>query len=81
MSGYRPVDGIVVRVDALTKDPLGTVGRWGHDHEAGHAEEKDQVEQQGEVVDVAAEAVPLVPDQGHAQRVPEQVLEKVFLRY
>ena len=49
------------------------VGGGRVEHEVGEEADEEEVEDEGAVVDVAAEAVPLVPDEGHAERVAEQL--------
>ncbi len=51
------------------------VGRRRVEYEVGEENDEDEVDGQGEVVDVAAERLPLVPDHGHAQRVAKQILD------
>jgi len=64
----------VVCFGTLPQNPLGTVGRRGHDDEASQAYQEDEVEHQGQVVNVATEAVPLVTNQCHAKGVAEKTL-------
>ncbi len=58
----------------LPQNPLCTVGRRGHDDEASEADQEDEVEHQGQVVNVATKAVPLVTNQGHAKGVAKKIL-------
>ena len=53
---------------------LRTVGRRSVDDEIGEKDDEGEVQGQGDVVDVATEAVPLVANQSHAQGVAEEIL-------
>jgi len=57
----------MMRVRSFLEDPFGAVWWRGGDDEAGEADEEDEVEQQSRVVNISAEAVPLVSNQCHAK--------------
>ena len=58
----------------LADDPFGTVRRRRCDQKGGEAEQENGVEQQGQVINVSSEAVPLATNKRHAQRMTEKVL-------
>ena len=57
-----------------------TVGRRRAEREEGDGGDEEEVEEEDGEVDVAAQPVPLVPHQRHAERVSEEALERICCR-
>jgi len=71
----------MMRVRPFLEDSFGAVWWRGGDDEAGEADEEDEVEQQSRVVNISAEAVPLVSNQCHAKWMAQQVLETFWVNF